>query len=114
MWREISKFGRKVVEYGLTGSHFGNISVRAGDSIIITRSGSMLDEINENMVVECHLYQENCFDTIAAQKLLSTGVFTRSILPGCLFTPICCYTFVIGEEDFLTPEGKQIFLRGYP
>jgi len=55
MWQEISKFGKKLVNFGLAGAHFGNISVRTGDKILITRSGSMLDELNENEVVEVNL-----------------------------------------------------------
>ncbi|HDN65254.1 MAG TPA: fuculose phosphate aldolase, partial [Methanosarcinales archaeon] len=40
MWQEIARFGKKLVEYGLVESHFGNISVRTGDGMLITRSGS--------------------------------------------------------------------------
>ncbi|MGI5876606.1 MAG: aldolase [Dethiobacteria bacterium] len=119
MWREISKFGRKVVEYGLTGSHFGNISVRAGDSIIITRSGSMLDEINENMVVECHLYQENCFDTIASSEIIvHRRVYqeTSALAIVHVHSPFAVILSLLAEEDFLTPEDTEskYFLHRIP
>lgn len=55
MWQEISKFGKKLVNFGLAGAHFGNISVRTGNKILITRSGSMLDELNKNRIVEVDL-----------------------------------------------------------
>lgn len=51
-WREIARFGRKVVSAGLTSSRFGNISVLQGDRIFITCTGSMLDELDESQVVE--------------------------------------------------------------
>lgn len=59
-----------MVQYGLTHSHFGNISVRVGDKLIITRSGCMLDEIDENMVVELDLDKPSSFDTIASSETI--------------------------------------------
>ena len=55
MWRQISKFGKKLVSYGLAGAHFGNISVRTGNKILITCAGSMLDELDENAIVTVNL-----------------------------------------------------------
>ncbi len=51
-WREIARFGRKIVSAGLTSSRFGNISMLQGDRIFITCTGSMLDELDESRVVE--------------------------------------------------------------
>ena len=54
-WQEIARFGKKVVFSGLTSSRFGNISLLQGDKIFITCTGSMLDELDEAMVVEVDL-----------------------------------------------------------
>jgi L-fuculose-phosphate aldolase len=51
-WREVARFGRKIVSAGLTSSRFGNISVLRGDRILITCTGSMLDELDEAQVVD--------------------------------------------------------------
>jgi L-fuculose-phosphate aldolase len=69
MWQEISKFGRKLVEQGLVGSHFGNISVRVGDYMYITRSGSMLDEITKDDVVKVSIYRPTSLDLIASSEV---------------------------------------------
>ncbi len=53
--KEISRFGRKAVLSGLTSSRFGNISALRGDNIVITKSGSMLDELDLTQVVEVDL-----------------------------------------------------------
>lgn len=53
--REIARFGRKAVLSGLTSSRFGNISAIKGDKIIITKSGSMLDELTRSQMVEVDL-----------------------------------------------------------
>ncbi|HNV94728.1 MAG: L-fuculose phosphate aldolase [Candidatus Methanofastidiosum methylothiophilum] len=70
MWKEIAKFGKKLVEGGYLSSNFGNISVRAGDSITITRSGSMLDEITEDSVVTVDLYKHSSLDLIASSETI--------------------------------------------
>jgi len=51
-WQEIARFGRKVVAVGLTSSRFGNISQRQGEKIHITCTGSMLDELDQSLIVE--------------------------------------------------------------
>jgi L-fuculose-phosphate aldolase len=53
--KEISKFGRKAVTSGLTSSRFGNISALCGEKIVITKSGSMLDELDRTPLVEVDL-----------------------------------------------------------
>lgn len=68
MWREMAKFGKKLVEHGHVESHFGNMSIRLGDKILISRTGSMLDEIGENTTVELDLAQPSSFDIIASSE----------------------------------------------
>lgn len=52
MYEELRRFGKKLVEGGMVSSHSGNMSIRIGDNILITRSGSMLDELTEASIVE--------------------------------------------------------------
>lgn len=108
-----------MVEYGLTGSHFGNISVRVGDRILITRSGSMLDEINENMVVECQLYQEDCFDTIASSEIvIHRRVYqeTSALAIVHAHSPFAVVLSLLTEDDHLTPTDTEskYFLHRIP
>ena len=70
MWQEISKIGKKLVDHGLVESHFGNISVRIGNKMLITRSGSALDEITENSVVEVELEGTSGLDLIASSEAI--------------------------------------------
>lgn len=46
MWEDISYWGKKLVRDGLTGSRFGNISVRTKGGFLIKKTGVMLDEIS--------------------------------------------------------------------
>ncbi len=53
--QEMAFFGRKIVQSGLTVSRFGNMSILFGEKILITKKGSMLDELNENQIIEVDL-----------------------------------------------------------
>jgi L-fuculose-phosphate aldolase len=68
MWREISEYGRKMVSAGLTSSRFGNISTRYGDKILITCTGSMLDEIGPDQLVEIELEGPGAQDALASSE----------------------------------------------
>jgi L-fuculose-phosphate aldolase len=67
-WQEIARFGKKMVLSGLTSSRFGNISMLDGDRIFITCTGSMLDELEEKMVVEVDLSSACDLDRIASSE----------------------------------------------
>jgi L-fuculose-phosphate aldolase len=47
---ELIKYGRKIVAAGLAHSHFGNVSKRVGDQMLISTTGSMLDELEGQIV----------------------------------------------------------------
>ncbi len=119
MWQEISRFGRKVVEYGLTHSHFGNISVCTGDGLLITRSGSMLDELDENMIVHCSLYHEDCFDTIASSEtIVHRRIYlqTSALAIIHVHSPYAVALSLLSEEDYFVPRDTEskYFLHRIP
>ncbi|HIH44357.1 MAG TPA: aldolase [Candidatus Methanoperedenaceae archaeon] len=70
MWREISRYGRKLAERGLVESHFGNISIRTGDRMLITRSGRSLDEISLGDVAEVGIYETSGYDASASSETI--------------------------------------------
>lgn len=67
-WQDISRFGKKLVLSGLTSSRFGNISILREDRIFITATGSMLDELDEEMVVAVDLGGPCDLDRIASSE----------------------------------------------
>jgi L-fuculose-phosphate aldolase len=60
MWQKISAAGKKLVDSGLVEANFGNISVRSssGNSFIITKTGTALDEIDSNSVIEVPIFTD--------------------------------------------------------
>jgi L-fuculose-phosphate aldolase len=70
LYKEFDKIGKKLFSRGLNNSHSGNISVRQGDKIFITRTGSMLDELTADDIVEVGLLPDKEIDKKASMELL--------------------------------------------
>ncbi len=66
---ELIKYGGKIVAQGLSYSHFGNVSKRVGDHILISTTGSMLDEL-EGQIVEVPLSGPSSLDMVASTELI--------------------------------------------
>lgn len=52
MWEEFAKIGKLGWEQGLFSSHGGNMSMRVGEKIYITRRGAMLGCLSKEDVIE--------------------------------------------------------------
>ena len=120
MWQEISKYGRKLVDHGLVESNFGNNSVRAGDRMLITRSGSALDEIGENNVVEVDIQDTSSLDIIASSETVVHREIYRQTSALAIIHAHCKYSVVesllAGPYGVILPidsEG-QYFLGNIP
>ena len=70
MWQDIAKFGKKLVDRSLVESQFGNISIRNGDKMLITKTGVPLDEINKDNVVELDIDKPSNLDPIASSETI--------------------------------------------
>lgn len=67
-WEVIAWIGRTLVASGLTSSRFGNISLRLGDKILITCTGSMLDDLGQEQVVEVDALKACPMDSVASTE----------------------------------------------
>jgi len=123
MWQEISKIGKKLVDHGLVESHFGNISVRIGNKMLITRSGSALDEITENSVVEVELEGTSGLDMIASSEAIVHREIYKNTSALAIIHAHCQFAVTLSlladfdsDSDFIVPvdsEG-QYFLHEVP
>ncbi|RLA91269.1 MAG: fuculose phosphate aldolase [Deltaproteobacteria bacterium] len=68
--KEFSRIGRDLFLSGLVSSHGGNISIRAGDKIIITRRGSMLAHLNKEDLIETGLYKDDSGIIMASTEII--------------------------------------------
>ena len=61
--------GRDLFARGLVSSHSGNMSIRLGDRIFITRRGSMLNCLHEHDVIETGISKNNRSTPLASTEL---------------------------------------------
>ena len=69
MLEQFAKFGRELFLQGVNSSHSGNMSVREGDRIYITRRGSMLASLSDRDVIECGLKADDSHITLASTEI---------------------------------------------
>ena len=106
MQEELIRFGRKLAAAGLTHSRFGNMSVRMGDRILITKSGSILEELEEAQLVEVDLLQAGSSDRIASTETIVHRAIYRATSAGAVIhshSPFAVIVSLIAQEDLLVP-----------
>ncbi|MCL5058480.1 MAG: aldolase [Actinobacteria bacterium] len=69
MLKIFQQIGRDLFQSGLNNSHSGNISVRFGDRIIITRRGSMLGHLQVGDLIETGLDKNDSNITLASTEI---------------------------------------------
>ncbi|WP_457641210.1 class II aldolase/adducin family protein [Persephonella sp.] len=68
--KEIIFTGKVLYSEGLVNSHAGNISVREGDHLYITKTGKMLGFLTEEDIVKLPIHYETVKDKIASSELI--------------------------------------------
>lgn len=118
MWREIARFGKKLVEYGLVESHFGNISLRTGNKMLITRSGSALDDIGEDSVVEIDIDRTSGMDMIASSEAIVHRAVYQNTSALAVIHAHCPYAVIesLIEDSAIKPIDSEgvYFLHEIP
>ena len=78
---EFIQFGRKCVREGLVDSFFGNISVLKGDMVYITATGTIMDMLSRDDIVEINLHSPSEYDCYASSELLvHREIYTLSLI----------------------------------
>src|SRR5665647_2142066 len=114
-WQEIAKFGKKVVETGLTSSRFGNIRLCQGEKIFITCTGSMLDELDQSSVVEVDLNSPCAWDKVASSETCVHRAIYQSTSIKALIHTHSPYAVALSllERDSIEPlDGEGILFLG--
>lgn len=118
MLDQFQQFGRDLFIMGLTTSHGGNLSVRMGDRIIITRTGSMLAHLTERDLIEIGLEHDDSNIMLASSELVVHRAIymNTSALAIVHVHPPHAVALSLVEEDAIIPidsEGSYL-LRKVP
>ncbi len=112
-WQEVARFGRKVVASGLTSSRFGNISLLSVGRIFITATGTMLDELDENQVVEVGL-TGSCPKNASTETRVHQAIFRSTSFQAVIHThPPYAVALSLLEENAVEPiDSEGIYFLG--
>ncbi len=69
MYEQFRQVGRDLFLQNAVSSHGGNISVRIGDRILITRRGSMIHNLTEDDIIETGIYKDDSGIALASTEL---------------------------------------------
>ncbi len=115
---EIIFTGKVLYEEKLVNSHAGNISVREGDYLYITKTGKMLGFLKEEDIIKLPIYKETKEDKIASSELIVHRAIYRNSDFNAIIHAHPLYatalTFFLDKE--FTPidnEGK-LFIGSVP
>ncbi len=70
MYEQFRDIGRDIYLAGLISSHGGNMSVRVGDRVLITRRGSMLGRLTERDIIETSLEHDDSEVALASTEIV--------------------------------------------
>jgi L-fuculose-phosphate aldolase len=68
--QQFQEIGRDMFVHNLISSHGGNISMRLGDQILISRRGSMLGRLREQDIIETNLNKKDSGVMLASTELI--------------------------------------------
>jgi L-fuculose-phosphate aldolase len=70
MYEQFAQVGRDLFVSGAISSHGGNMSVRVGDMMLITRRGSMLGRLQEEDIIETSLEADDSEVALASTEIV--------------------------------------------
>ncbi|WP_457622070.1 class II aldolase/adducin family protein [Persephonella sp.] len=116
--KEIIFTGKVLYKEGLVNSHAGNISVREGEFLYITKTGKMLGYLKEDDIIKLPIYYESVKDRIASSELIVHREIYKKTDAQAVVHAHPAHTVVISflVENSFTPvdmEGK-LFLGEVP
>jgi L-fuculose-phosphate aldolase len=106
------RIGRDLCLTGLNNSHSGNLSVRQGDRIIITRTGSMLGYLEENDLIETGLITNDANTVLASMEIGVHRAVYRSTpaLAVVHAHPVHAISISLLEEEIIPIDSEGAFL----
>lgn len=112
-WQLIAGFGRRIVAAGLTSSRFGNISLRHGEKIFITATGSSLDELDRDLVVETDLTGP-CPSMASSETCVHRAIYRESEAEAIIHThsPFAVVLSLIEREAVEPIDSEGVHFLG--
>ena len=108
---EFQKVGQDLFVRGLVSSHGGNMSVRVGDRLIITRRGSQLNHLNERDLVETGVaWNDRATPSASSELAVHRIIYQRTAAHAIVHAhPIWALALSLFQQEILPldAEGKR-------
>jgi L-fuculose-phosphate aldolase len=108
MLEQFSRFGRELFLQGVNSSHSGNMSVRAGDRIFITRRGSMLANLRDGDIIETGLKDDDSHITPASTEIkIHRAIYSRTPALAIVYAHPPFAIALSMDEDEIVPNDTE-------
>ncbi|ADO45666.1 class II aldolase/adducin family protein [Hydrogenobacter thermophilus TK-6] len=110
--RKLQLIGRLLFEEGLVDARAGNLSVRIGDKMLITRRGSFLGDLKDHDFILLDIKRESLLDERASSELVvHREVYLKTQKRAVVHAHPVSAVKLSFEKDLIVPkdsEGKEL------
>lgn len=109
--------GRDLFQAGLNNSHSGNLSIRQGDRIIITRRGAMLGHLSERDLIETGLEKNDSHITLASTEIrVHRAIYRQTAALAIVHAhPVFATSLSLIEDEIIPVDSEgAYFLHKIP
>lgn len=112
MLAEFQRIGRDLFIGGLNSSHSGNLSVRHGDRIVITRRGSMLGHLKERDLIETGLAKNDSKIVLASTEIgVHRAIYKNTSALAIVHAhPVHAIALSLLEEEIIPIDSEGAYL----
>lgn len=112
MLKEFQKFGRDLFLAGLNSSHSGNLSVRFGDRIIISRRGAMLSHLEEGDLIETGLAKNDSNIILASTEIrVHRAIYKNTAALAIVHAhPVHAIALSLIEDEIIPVDSEGSYL----
>ncbi len=112
MLKYFRQVGRDLFAAGLNNSHSGNLSVRLGDRILITRRGSMLGHLEEEDLIETGLERDDGNTPLASTEIgVHRAIYLKTPALAVVHAhPPCAVALSLLEDEITPVDAEGLFL----
>ncbi|MBI2847379.1 MAG: aldolase [Chloroflexi bacterium] len=114
MLPQFQSIGRDLFARGLVSSHGGNMSIRLGDRLIITKHGAMLGHLGEDDLVGIDLEESNSEASLASWDLpIHLAIYKKTQVSAVLHAhPPHAISLSLLEKEIVPEDVEGSFLLG--
>lgn len=108
MYEDFIKIGRDLFLQGVISSHGGNMSIRVGDRILITRRGSMLGNLSKEDIIETGLEENDSGIVLASTEIgVHRSIYKETSALAVVHAHPVMATVVSLIEDEIVPLDSE-------